>query len=184
MLCLLSVVVLMSFALEVVAEEYRFTMILYGTTGNPFWKKVVAGATETAKTYGVQVDIQYADNEPEKQNNIIETAIANQVDGLGLVLNLDDAYDETVKKAMDAGIPVIAFNIDDSEGADGNPRMAFIGQDFVTAGYLITKRLIKAYDIKEGDHVVCPVELSFKNACRRVSIVATTYGQNLYLNSR
>lgn len=158
LLCVLSLVVLMSFALEVVAEEYKFTMILYGGPGNPFWKKVVAGTEEAAEIYGVQVDIQYADNDPEKQNNIIETAIANQVDGLGLVLNLDDAYDATVQKAMDAGIPVVAFNIDDTQGADGNARMAFIGQDFVTAGYLVTKRLIEAYGIKEGDHVVCPVE--------------------------
>jgi len=158
LLCVVSLIVLMSFALEVAAEEYKFTMIIYGTTGNPFWKKVVAGATETAETYGVQVDVQYADNDPEKQNNIIETAIANKVDGLGLIINLDDAYDTTVQNAMDAGIPVIAYNIDDTKGAAGNPRMAFIGQDFVTAGYLITTRLIEAHGLKSGDHVVCPVE--------------------------
>jgi simple sugar transport system substrate-binding protein len=42
--------------------------------------------------------------------------------------------------------------------AAGTARMAFVGQDFVTAGYLITKRLIAAYNIKRGDHVVAPVE--------------------------
>lgn len=143
---------------QAAGEDYRFTMVIYGTTGNPFWAKVVSGAEETAETLGVNVDIQYADNEPEKQNNILETAIANRVDGIGMIINLDDAYDKTVKKAIDAGIPVIAYNIDDTKGPDGNARLAFIGQDFVTAGYLITTRLIETYNIGSGDHVVCPVE--------------------------
>jgi simple sugar transport system substrate-binding protein len=143
-----------------VPEEkvYNFTMIIYGTAGNPFWKKVVTGIEETRDALGCRVDIQYADNDPEKQNNLIETAIANRVDGMGMIINLDDAYDHTVKKAMDAGIPVVCYNIDDSQGPEGNARMAFIGQDFVTAGYLVTKRLIKEYGIGRGDHVVCPVE--------------------------
>ena len=139
-------------------EVYNFTLVIYGTAGNPFWKKVVVGTEETAKTLGCRVDIQYADNDPEKQNNLIETAITNRVDGIGMVINLDDAYDLSVRKALNAGIPVIAYNIDDSRGAAGNDRMAFIGQDFVTAGYLVTKRLIKEYNIGRGDFVVCPVE--------------------------
>lgn len=139
-------------------EVYNFTMIIYGTAGNPFWKKVVMGVEEASSALGTRIDIQYADNDPEKQTNLIETAITNRVDGIGLILNLDDAYDLTVTKAMDSGIPVVAYNIDDSEGPDGNDRMAFIGQDFATAGYLVTKRLIKEYNIGGGDHVVCPVE--------------------------
>jgi simple sugar transport system substrate-binding protein len=139
-------------------EVYNFTMIIYGTAGNPFWKKVVVGTEEASDALGCRVDIQYAENDPEKQNNLIETAITNRVDGIGMIINLDDAYDITVRKALDAGIPVIAYNIDDSHGAEGNDRMAFIGQDFVTAGYLVTKRLVQEYNIGRGDHVVCPVE--------------------------
>jgi len=140
------------------AGAYRFTMVIYGTTGNPFWKKVVAGATDTATTLGVKLDIQYAEDQAEKQVNILETAIGNKVDGIGLIINYDDAYDKVVEKARTAGIPVVAYNIDDTRGPAGNQRMAFIGQDFVTAGYLITKRLIDTYGIKKGDLVVCPVE--------------------------
>jgi simple sugar transport system substrate-binding protein len=107
---------------------------------------------------GVKLDIQYADDQAEKQVNILETAIGNKVEGIGIVINYDDAYDKVVQKAMDAGIPVIAYNIDDTKGAAGNARMAFVGQDFVTAGYLITKRMIQTYNIRKGDLVVCPVE--------------------------
>ena len=139
-------------------ENYKFTMVIYGTTGNPFWKKVVAGAEETAKNLGVSVDIQYAEDQSEKQINLIETAIANKVDGIGIIINYDDAYNAIVATAMDAGIPVVAYNIDHTQGAAGNRRMAFIGQDFVTAGYLVASRLIKDGGLKKGDHVMCPVE--------------------------
>lgn len=140
------------------AETYRFTMVIYGTTGNPFWAKVVAGAEETAQTLGVNLDIQYADDDAERQINILETAITNRVDGIGIIINFDDAYNRVVQRARDAGIPVIAYNIDHSQGAEGNARMAFIGQDFQVAGYLITRRLIEEGGIRRGDHVVAPVE--------------------------
>ena len=41
------------------------------------------------------------------------------------------------RRPIDAGIPVVASNVDDTEGAKGNARLAFIGQDFVTAGYAL-----------------------------------------------
>jgi len=124
---------------------YRFTLIIYGTAGNPFFSKVVAGANEAASQLGCSVDI-------------IETAICNKVDGIGISINLDDAYDQTVQRAINAGIPVLAFNIDDSKGAKGNARMAYIGQDMEAAGYIIGKRLIADGKLKSGDRVVCPVE--------------------------
>lgn len=145
---------------EVVAEEaYNFTMVIYGTTGNPFWKKVVTGAEEMADMLGVNLNIQYAEDDPEQQINIIETAISTGADGIGFIINIDDAYDEVVQKGLDAGIVMVAYNIDDSRGAEGtNPRMAFIGQDFVASGYVLGKSMIEAYGLSSGDHVVCPVE--------------------------
>ena len=140
------------------AENYRFTFIIYGTAGNPFWTKVVNGAKEASQKLDCSVDIQYADNDATKQNDIIETAVSNKVDGIGLALNYDDAYDEAVKRALDKGIAVVAFNIDDSKKAAGNARMAYIGQDMEAAGFIIANRLIEEGGLKRGDSVVCPVE--------------------------
>ena len=139
-------------------KKFLFTFVIYGSPGNPTWTKVVAGAREAADALGCTVDIQYAQDDPVRQNDIIETAIGNRTDGVAISLNLDDAYDVTVKKARDLRIPVIAFNNDDSQGAAGNARMAFIGQNEEAAGYVIAKRLIEVYQLKSGDHVVCPVE--------------------------
>lgn len=137
---------------------YRFTLVIFGTAGNPFFTKVVAGANEAARKLGCSVDIQFGDNDSARTNNIIETAISNKIDGIGTIISLDDAYDQTIRRAIEAGIPVIAFNIDDSKGGEGNARLAYIGQDMTTAGYLIAKRLIKDGKLKAGSKVVCPVE--------------------------
>ena len=140
------------------APAYRFAVIIYDTAGNPWWKPLINGINESAATLGVKVDIQYAENQPDKQNDLIETAITNKVDGMVLAFNVPDAYNKNVTKARAAGIPVVAFNIDDPNGADGADRYAFMGQDFKVAGYLITKRLIKEGNLKAGDFVVAPVE--------------------------
>ena len=138
--------------------NYKFTFIIYGTAGNPFWTKVVNGAKEAAETLCCTVDIQFADNDAVRVNDILETSIASKTDGIAVSLNYDDAYDKSVQNAIDAGIPVIAFNIDDSKRARGNARMAYIGQDMETAGYIIASRLIEEAKLKKGDYVACPVE--------------------------
>jgi simple sugar transport system substrate-binding protein len=140
------------------APAYKFSFLIYDSAGNPFWKPLINGANEMAASLGAKVDIQFAENDPTKQNDLLETAIANKVDGVVIAFNVTDAYNKNVIKARAAGIPVVAFNIDDPKGADGVPRMAFMGQDFRVAGYLIGKRLVADGKIKKGDLVVCPVE--------------------------
>ncbi len=70
----------------------------------------------------------------------------------------DDAYDKLLCDAAAKGMPIVTFNIDDSKGAEGLCRMAFMGQNFVETGYLIGKRMIKEHGLKKGDHVFTPVE--------------------------
>ena len=43
------------------------------------------------------------DADPVKQNNIIETAIANKVDGIALTIFVPDAFTKNIQKARDAG---------------------------------------------------------------------------------
>lgn len=138
--------------------QYEFGFIIYGSQGNPFWTKVVAGVNEACDKLGCRATIQYAQNDPVKQNNLIEMMVAKQVDGLALAISNNDSYDRNVQEALDQGIPVIAFNIDDEERAAGNARLAYIGQDMEEAGYNIARRLIEDGGLEAGDHVLCPVE--------------------------
>ena len=136
----------------------KVTMIIYAGQSVEFFIPVVNGAKDAAQVFGLDLDIQYSDGDPVKQNNQIETAIANKVDGLAISIPDDNAFDETVCKAREAGIAVVSFNVDDAKGAIGNCRMAFMGQDFVETGYLIAKRMIQDHGIKAGDLVLTPVE--------------------------
>ncbi len=136
----------------------KITLIIYTAATVEFFIPVVNGAKEAADMFGVDLDIQYGDSDPVKQNNLIETAVANKVNGIAVSIQDDDAFDESVANAMKAGIPVVSFNVDDSKGAAGNARMAFMGQDFVATGYLIAQRMIKDHNIGKGDLVFTPVE--------------------------
>ncbi|WP_380054081.1 substrate-binding domain-containing protein [Falsihalocynthiibacter sp. SS001] len=139
-------------------EPVDITMIIYASAGVPFFQPLELGANTAAELLNVNLDIQYAQNDVVRQNNVMETALANGVDGLLVEIWDDNAFDEAVCDAIENGTPVVSFNIDDSEGADGNCRMAFVGQNFVDAGYTIGKRMIADHGIGEGDVVFTPVE--------------------------
>jgi simple sugar transport system substrate-binding protein len=140
------------------ADQPKITLIIYTDASVEFFGPVVQGAKDAAQATGVSLDIQYGDNKPEKQTNLIETATANKVDGIGVIINDDNAFSDAICKAVKAGIPVVSFNVDHSKGAAGSCRMAFMGQSFVDTGYLIAKRMIKDHGIKQGDLVFTPVE--------------------------
>lgn len=155
LLCSTVLVPNITFAQE---EAVDITMIIYASAGVPFFQPLERGANEAAAALNVDLDIQYAQNDTVRQNNIMETALANGVDGLAVEIWDDNAFDAAVCDAIGGGTPVIGFNIDDSEGADGNCRIAFVGQNFVDAGYAIGKRMIAEHDIGKGDIVFTPVE--------------------------
>jgi simple sugar transport system substrate-binding protein len=157
-LVVVSLVLVTATAMAAPQGQKRITLIIYTSANVEFFAPLVQGANDAAKMAGVNVDIQYGDSNPERQNNLIETAIANKVDGLAVSIPDDNAYDASILEARKAGIPVVSFNVDDSKGAAGNARMAFIGQDFIQTGYLIAKRMIHDYNIKRGDLVFTPVE--------------------------
>ena len=138
-------------------EKVNVTFIIYTAAGDPFWNPVIQGAQEAAKDRGVSVDIQYADSDPVKQNNLIETAIANKVQGIALVNWLPDAFTANIAKARAAGIAVITFDTDDPK-PNATESQAYVGQDFFAAGQRIARKMVEAGGLKKGDHVVAPVE--------------------------
>jgi simple sugar transport system substrate-binding protein len=140
------------------AAQPKITMIIYTSPGVPFFNPLIKGAQDAAKQADVDLDIQYANNDQVLENNIIQTAVANKVDGIGAIIWDDHAFKKSICDAVHAGIPVIAFNIDNTKGAAESCRLAFIGQDFVSAGYLIGKRMVAAAHLKKGDLVFTPVE--------------------------
>jgi simple sugar transport system substrate-binding protein len=141
-------------------SKINILFIPWSQSSNAFFEAVVNGAKDAAAQQGVKLDIQFGEEDATKQKTIFETGIANKVSGIAINIADDNAYVETACNAMKQGIPIVTFNIDDSRhGAPGSTcRMAFMGQNFVDAGYVLGKRVIAEGKLKKGDKVFTPVE--------------------------
>ncbi|MET3926060.1 substrate-binding domain-containing protein [Devosia sp. 2618] len=141
------------------ADRVSATMIIYLDPSVQFFNPVVKGAQDAAEAFGVDLDVQYANNDPVRQNDLIESAVAAGVDGIAVAISSSDAFDTSICAAVDAGLIVIGFNNDDLEGAKGNCRHAYVGMDEFASGYELGNRMIEAFGLKEGDTVFNPREI-------------------------
>ncbi len=139
-------------------DEVDITFIIYDSPGNIFWEPALTGVKEASEMLGVNVDVQYSEGDVVKQLNIIETAMANKVDGLAFLVSVDNAFIDIIAKARAEGFGVVLFN-DDPANAAKTETLSYVGQDFQESGYKITKILMERWGLKAGDHVAAPVEI-------------------------
>jgi len=74
-----------------------------------FWGVVAKGAQDAADAYGVTLKVG-GSGDPTEQAQLVETYVSDKVDGLIVSLANPDALKDAVKRATDAGIPVITIN--------------------------------------------------------------------------
>lgn len=119
------------------AQEYRFNFVMHSNTGQPFWGAVNRGMQDACELLDVDCQMLFLDKDGDIAQVLsnFEASIAQQVDGIVTTIINDDLLDDAIERAIDAGIPVIAANVDDSEGRNGSARLSFIGQDLEQAGY-------------------------------------------------
>ena len=140
-------------------SNIEVTFVVWLGEGIEVFNPFVEGAQDAARQQGITINIQYGDGDPAKMNNIMETAVANGVDGMIVSIWDDQAFDTNVCAAVDQGIKVVIANIDDSEGNAGRDcDLAFVGQDFVEAGKNLGRAMIAKAGIQQGDKVFVPVE--------------------------
>lgn len=150
---------LLTTAVHAQDADVKATMIIYLDPSVQFFNPVVKGAQDAAAQFGVDLDVQYANNDPVRQNDLIEAATAAGVDGIAVAISSSDAFDKSICNAVEAGIVVIGFNNDDLEGAKGNCRQAYVGMNEFASGYELGTRMIEEFDLKEGDVVFNPREI-------------------------
>lgn len=145
-----------TFAATDASAEYRFTILTQTGIDNTFWQTIKRGMDDACEDYQVDCQLLFTQENGNLQMHLqnLETTIAQGVDGIGTVIVEDNLYDEAVQRAIDAGIPVVTLNVDDTEGAAGNARLAFIGQDLFQAGYEVAKGLLADMDKSEPQHVL------------------------------
>jgi len=140
------------------STDINILFLIWTAEDVEFFVPSINGAHDAAEDQGISIFMEFGDSDTAKTNDILETAIANEVDGIAMTVWDDDAFDEIVCKAMDAGIPVVLHNIDDSQRGAGNCRMAYVGQFFIETGEVLGQRMIDDHGLKAGDHVFTPVE--------------------------
>jgi rhamnose transport system substrate-binding protein len=113
LLCALTVLATGAFA----QQKVRIAMVVKGI-GNPFFDACRDGGMEAAKAIG-NIDVIYqgpATPTAEGQIEIIDTLIAQKVDGIIISANDKDALIPITKKAMSRGIKVMSFDSGISPG--------------------------------------------------------------------
>lgn len=139
-------------------DPVKMTVIIWTESSNAAWAPMIRGVEEAAEHTCADVDIQYGDADPEKQNSIMQTAIANEVDAVVGSLFVEDAFIDSIRQMTEAGILFINNNIEDPVANAEAMHPTFVGQDLELAGYLMGKALIKEYGMENGDHIFMPVE--------------------------
>ena len=136
--------------------EYKFTYLTQTGVDNTFWQTIKRGMDDACETLKVDCQLVFTQENGNLQMHLqnLETVIAQDVDGIVSVIVHDELYDDAINRAKEAGIPVIISNVDDTEGASGNGRLAFVGQDLYQAGYEVAKGLSDQFDRSKPAHVL------------------------------
>lgn len=141
----------------------KVAMITHAAAGDTFWDIVRKGAETAAKKDNV--DLLYSgDAEGGRQAQLVQQAIDQKVDGILVTLAKPDALKDVVKKAVDAGIPVVSFNAGEDQSKVMGA-MTHFGQSDKLAGVTVGKRLAS-----EGiKHPICVVQeqghVGLENRC-------------------
>ena len=162
--------------------EMTVQMVTHGAPGDTFWDIIRKGAEAAAAKDNVK--FQYsADPDSGKQATLIQSAIDAKVDGIAVTLPDPKAIGPTVKKAVDAGIPVVAFNAGIGEYQNYDV-MSYFGSDESLAGETAGKR---ASD--EGyKNLLCVIQfqgqVQLEARCDGVKKTFTGNWQKIYVNGR
>jgi simple sugar transport system substrate-binding protein len=132
-----------------------FYLLSHGGPSDAFWLDWNAGAKKACDQLGVECNISFSGGDMAAQKEAFNSAIAAKPDGIGTTSAQPGLWNDEVKQAKAAGIPIIFFNTDDP--ATG--RQAYVGADLVEAGKSWAQYLVDHKEVAKGDEVFMPVEV-------------------------
>jgi simple sugar transport system substrate-binding protein len=119
---------------------FKFVFINHVTT-NTFFQATQYGLADAAAMLGLPKP-QWTGSETSNVSQMVSamnTAISGKVDGIAVSLVDKTAFNEPVKKALAAGIPVVSYNAD----VPTNARLNYIGQDLYASGTAAGQHIAK-----------------------------------------
>jgi simple sugar transport system substrate-binding protein len=112
----------------------RFVVVSHGQASDPFWSVVQNGVNQAAEDMGVQVEYQAPPTfDMVAMSQLIDAAVASDPDGIVVSIPDADALGDSIRAAVDAGIPVISMN-SGSDVAEEFGLLTHVGQTEYEAG--------------------------------------------------
>jgi simple sugar transport system substrate-binding protein len=113
-------------------QDITIAVITHGS-GDSFWAVAKKGAEDAGKQIGVTVRYSESANDPQKQAQLIDSAVTEKVDGIAVSAPNPDAIRDSLQKASDAGIPFITLN-SGAEDYEALGALTHVGQTETVAG--------------------------------------------------
>ena len=132
-------------------RDLTIAVITHGS-GDSFWAVAKRGAEAAGKDMGVTVKYSESANDPQEQAQLIDASVTEKVDGIAVSAPNPDALKDPLKKAADAGIPIITLNSGQADSADLGA-ITHVGQDEAIAGEAAGRRLAD----EGGKKLICIV---------------------------
>jgi len=159
---------------------YKFAVITHGDTGS-FWSVVYKGAKDAAADTGCTLSAVYgsqqqgqAQPDDNAQNQAIQDAINQKVDGLAVSDHNPSLMNPTLASAAKAGIPVVLVNAGcDDEDIAAAGAMTCVGQPESLAGRQAGVR----FKAEGADNVLCVIHQSGQNLLDRCNGIAQALGK-------
>ncbi len=89
--------------------DMKIAFITHASPGDTYWDVVKSGEVRAAEDLGIKVTYE-SDPDPVKQSGLIDSAVAQHVDGIVVSMANPDGLKDSIAKAIAAGIPVISVD--------------------------------------------------------------------------
>lgn len=133
---------------EAESNDFKFDIIVKSYQSS-YWQAAVTGVNQEAEKLGVTVSCTgpNAESDIADQVNMLNSAINNAPDGIGLAACDQDACLDALQTAMDKGIPVVCFD-SAIPGAPAGSVYATVATDNYAAGSTAAENLYPALKAK------------------------------------
>ncbi len=124
-------------------KQLKFAMIQHALCAyDPYWCVVEKGMQQAAKDMGVSVTIMGPDKfDVEKTAALIDQAVATKPDGIGATITDPTLFNPPLMRAINAGIPVVAYDTGQGPTVDKIPYLTYWGSQDYQQGYVGGQRL-------------------------------------------
>ena len=150
----------------------KVALISHAPPGDSFFDTIIKGAKDAGAKDNI--DVQYSnDGDASKQATLVQAAIDSKVDGIAVSIPNPDALRPVIRKAVDAGIPVIAYNAGDRDW-QSTGALSFYGEPEVLAGEAVGEQLAKAGKKKALCVVQAQGQVQLEDRCAGLKKAFTT----------